>query len=365
MTMAAVVSTYAFGLVYFAATGVYFFYDSYIPIAVFLGMHLLFTDPSTAPRTELGRLLFGVLYGLSTVALYVLLDRAGAPTFYDKLLQVPLLNLSVIAIDRAVGGIVPAAPRPCRPRPRAGAPAAPPGLHGRLGRRVRRDERRGRRRRPPPRPVAAVLAAGLRRRPAARLPLPGRPAVRPLQQRLRLGVQRGGHPAGGALDVCQLREGRRDRGQSSGSRRRTGRSVGSRRACRSRGRRGRRGRAGVRARLRAGVRAGVRRTSARWRKRCPPRSSARRRGSTTTRSSCGAARGRSPTASPRRSTRGPAARDGRVRASRSARLRDLEPPADSFFQAPRRGLGWCSEADSQQGSDGRVLIQDQRPRCLN
>ena len=101
MTMAAVVSTYAFGLVYFAATGVYFFYDSYIPIAVFLGMHLLFTDPSTAPRTELGRLLFGVLYGLSTVALYVLLDRAGAPTFYDKLLQVPLLNLSVIAIDRA------------------------------------------------------------------------------------------------------------------------------------------------------------------------------------------------------------------------------------------------------------------------
>ena len=102
MTMAAVVSTYAFGLLYFAATGVYFFYDSYIPIAVFLGMHLLFTDPSTAPRTEQGRLLFGVLYGLSTVALYVLLDRAGAPTFYDKLLQVPLLNLSVIAIDRAV-----------------------------------------------------------------------------------------------------------------------------------------------------------------------------------------------------------------------------------------------------------------------
>ena len=102
MTMAAVASTYAFGLFYFAATGVYFFYDSYIPIAVFLGMHLLFTDPSTAPRTELGRLLFGVLYGLSTVALYVLLDRAGAPTFYDKLLQVPLLNMSVIGIDRAV-----------------------------------------------------------------------------------------------------------------------------------------------------------------------------------------------------------------------------------------------------------------------
>ena len=106
MTMAAVVSTYLFGLLYFAATGVYFFYDSYIPIAVFLGMHLLFTDPSTSPRTELGRILFGVLYGLSTVLLYVVLGRIGAPTFYDKLLQVPLLNLSVILIDRAARSTV-------------------------------------------------------------------------------------------------------------------------------------------------------------------------------------------------------------------------------------------------------------------
>ena len=61
MTMSAVVSTYVFGVVYFASTGIYFFYDSYIPIAVFLGMHLLFTDPSTSPRTELGRIFFGVL----------------------------------------------------------------------------------------------------------------------------------------------------------------------------------------------------------------------------------------------------------------------------------------------------------------
>jgi hypothetical protein len=100
MTMSAVVTTYVFGLLYFAATGVYFFYDSYIPVAVFLGMHLLFTDPSTSPRTELGRVIFGMLYGLSTVALYVLLGRAGMPTFYDKLLQVPLLNLSITLIDR-------------------------------------------------------------------------------------------------------------------------------------------------------------------------------------------------------------------------------------------------------------------------
>jgi Na+-translocating ferredoxin:NAD+ oxidoreductase RnfD subunit len=99
MTMSAVVAAYAFGRLYFAMTGIYFFYDSYIPIAVFLGMHLLFTDPSTSPRTELGRIIYGVLYGLSTVVLYQLLGRAGMPTFYDKLLQVPLLNLSVKGID--------------------------------------------------------------------------------------------------------------------------------------------------------------------------------------------------------------------------------------------------------------------------
>jgi hypothetical protein len=100
MTMSAVVTTYLFGLAYFSMTGIYFFYDSYIPISVFLGMHLLFTDPATAPRTESGRIAFGVLYGLSTVVLYQVLGSMGMPTFYDKLLQVPLLNLSVIGIDR-------------------------------------------------------------------------------------------------------------------------------------------------------------------------------------------------------------------------------------------------------------------------
>src|SRR5262245_17592138 len=100
MTMSAVLTTYVFGLVYYATTGIYFFYDSYIPISVFLGMHLLFTDPATAPRTELGRIIYGVLYGLSTVALYQLLGIRGMPTFYDKLLPVPILNLSIKGIDR-------------------------------------------------------------------------------------------------------------------------------------------------------------------------------------------------------------------------------------------------------------------------
>ena len=101
MTLAAVVTTYTFGLLYFAATGTYFFVDSRIPIAVFIGAHLLFTDPSTSPRTELGRLIFGILYGLSVVALFALLGRFDTPTFYDKLLAVPVLNLMIQGIDRA------------------------------------------------------------------------------------------------------------------------------------------------------------------------------------------------------------------------------------------------------------------------
>ena len=198
MTMAAVVSTYLFGLAYFAVTGVYFFYDSYIPIAVFLGMHLLFTDPSTSPRTELGRIVFGVLYGLSTVVLYVVLGRVGAPTFYDKLLQVPLLNLSVILIDRAARSEVLAAVRSGGARALAGASAAASGVHGGVGRRVRGDERGGRRRGPASRAVGAVLAAGLRGRAAACVQLPCREAVGAVQHGFGLGVQRGGGSAGGS-----------------------------------------------------------------------------------------------------------------------------------------------------------------------
>ena len=100
MTMSAVVTTFVFSAIYYAATGMYFFSDSHVPIAVFLGMHLLFTDPATSPRTVPGRILYGVLYGLSTCLLYSVLIRAGMPGFYDKLLQVPLLNLSVKLLDR-------------------------------------------------------------------------------------------------------------------------------------------------------------------------------------------------------------------------------------------------------------------------
>ncbi|MDP1932352.1 MAG: hypothetical protein Q8L60_12935 [Gammaproteobacteria bacterium] len=102
--VAASAAAVLFGLsaLYYAVTGVPYFLDSEIPTAVFLGLHLLVTDPSTSPRTPPGRLVFGILYGLGVFALYTILSAFGAPTFYDKLLCVPLLNLSVQWIDRAV-----------------------------------------------------------------------------------------------------------------------------------------------------------------------------------------------------------------------------------------------------------------------
>ncbi len=146
MTLAAAVTLYGLGLGYFALTGTYWFVDAYIPVAVFLGMHLLITDPSTSPRSESGRLAFGAFYAASVFVLYALLGAAGAPAFYDKLLAVPLLNLAVRGIDRIArrpGGArdpsrpwdrAASAPRRAvarEPAPRWGLPRLEPRLAGR------------------------------------------------------------------------------------------------------------------------------------------------------------------------------------------------------------------------------------------
>ncbi|MFN2446337.1 MAG: RnfABCDGE type electron transport complex subunit D [Vicinamibacterales bacterium] len=102
VTAMAAATLFAASALYVAVTGVPYFVDSEIPSAVFLGLHLLVTDPSTSPRTPLGRAIFGVLYGLGVFTIYAVLEALGLPTFYDKLLCVPLLNLAVPAIDRAV-----------------------------------------------------------------------------------------------------------------------------------------------------------------------------------------------------------------------------------------------------------------------
>ncbi len=99
MTIGAVTTAYVWSLLYFGVTGEFFFRDAFIPIAVFLGMHLLFTDPATSPRTEQGKVMFGVLYASFTIALAAILEATGAPSFYDKLLPIPILNLMVRRID--------------------------------------------------------------------------------------------------------------------------------------------------------------------------------------------------------------------------------------------------------------------------
>ena len=154
MTLAAVAATWLFGLAWFTATGVYYFYDAYIPIAVFLGMHLLFTDPSTAPRSEGGRLLFGALYGLAVVAGYALLAGAGLPTFYDKLLPVPLLNLSVGLLDRLARSRALRRLDPARPAASAAEGRRPAATSGP--------------------PAGGEAAGGARRGPLLRVPAPRR-----------------------------------------------------------------------------------------------------------------------------------------------------------------------------------------------
>jgi hypothetical protein len=105
VTAGAAATLFAGSAIFSMATGVPYFIDSEIPSAVFLGLHLLVTDPSTSPRTPLGRLIFGVLYGTGVLILYGVLGALGLPTFYDKLLCVPLLNLAVPAIDRFVHAV--------------------------------------------------------------------------------------------------------------------------------------------------------------------------------------------------------------------------------------------------------------------
>lgn len=59
VTLAAALALYTLNVLYTGSTGLYYFVDTNIPAAVFLGVHLLVTDPATSPRTTLGKLVFG------------------------------------------------------------------------------------------------------------------------------------------------------------------------------------------------------------------------------------------------------------------------------------------------------------------
>lgn len=100
VTLTAAATLCLCNLLYTWNTGTYWFVFSNLPVPIFLGFHLLVTDPSTSPRTHTGKVIFGTLYGFSSFALSGLLDHYGAPTVYDKLLPIPFLNLSVQWMDR-------------------------------------------------------------------------------------------------------------------------------------------------------------------------------------------------------------------------------------------------------------------------
>ena len=101
VTLSAAAMLYVLNVAYTGSTGMYQFIDTNIPPAVFLVLHLLVTDPATSPKKNFGRLIFGAGYGAGVFAIYGLLGALVAPEFYDKLLCVPFLNLTVRFLDRA------------------------------------------------------------------------------------------------------------------------------------------------------------------------------------------------------------------------------------------------------------------------
>jgi hypothetical protein len=100
VTLSAAATLYVLNVVYTGFTGTYLFIDTNIHPAIFLGLHLLVTDPATSPRKNFGKVVFGAAYGAGIFGLVPVLESLGAPVFYDKLLCVPVLNLTVRALDR-------------------------------------------------------------------------------------------------------------------------------------------------------------------------------------------------------------------------------------------------------------------------
>jgi hypothetical protein len=99
VSMGAVVTLVAFDAIFRAITGLPPMGDVIHP-SVFIGITLLVTDPVTSPKTRHGQLIYGSLYGLGIIAGYMMLQRAGFPTYYDKILPVPILNFIAPYIDR-------------------------------------------------------------------------------------------------------------------------------------------------------------------------------------------------------------------------------------------------------------------------
>lgn len=116
VTGSAALSLVAYTALYQVITGGVFFVDTSVPIAVFLGMSLLVTDPVSSPYSYAGKVLYGMVYSAFAMLLYVVLIAMEMPAtfnadgtlataavsvaFLDKLLQVPLMNLTVKYFDK-------------------------------------------------------------------------------------------------------------------------------------------------------------------------------------------------------------------------------------------------------------------------
>ena len=122
VTLAAALSLFFWGQSYFAWFGTYYYLDTSIPIAVFLGMNLLITDPASSPKSLTGRMIFGALYGSLVFVSYDILRGLESPSqltqlpmnisWLDKLLCVPVLNCLARPIDRLVARFEEDAARP-------------------------------------------------------------------------------------------------------------------------------------------------------------------------------------------------------------------------------------------------------------
>lgn len=73
---------------------------TYVNVSVMLALTLLITDPSTTPRSQTGKFLFGLAYGAGIFFVCIALRMTQQPSFVDKILMVPVVNLLVPAFDR-------------------------------------------------------------------------------------------------------------------------------------------------------------------------------------------------------------------------------------------------------------------------
>ena len=110
VTISGTLSYLALDTLYFQQFNSYQFIDTAIPPAVFLGLNLLITDPRTIPKKRVGQISYGIAYACLSFVCFSLLKMmvepaqgtvpAFNPSFLDKALAIPLLNLSVPFINR-------------------------------------------------------------------------------------------------------------------------------------------------------------------------------------------------------------------------------------------------------------------------